>query len=180
MGQTMPAGRPAADEYSGFNPAYVSLVPETEVSAALAWQPDELRALLAGTTGERERFRYAPDKWTIREVVGHMIDVERVFGHRAFSIARADPAPLPGFDEKAYAEVARADARPLSDLLDEFVAVRRSNLFVLQHASEQQWQAVGTANNARVSVRALAFLLVGHVRHHMGILEARYLGADQA
>ena len=176
MGQTMPAGRPPADEYSGCNPAYVSLVPETDVSASLSRQPAELRALLAGVTGEREHFRYAPGKWTVREVVGHMIDIERVFGHRAFSIARADPAPLPGFDENAYAKVARADARPLSDLLDEFETVRRSNLFVLQRVSGQEWQAVGTANNAKVSVRALAFLLVGHVRHHMKILEARYLG----
>jgi uncharacterized damage-inducible protein DinB len=171
----MPAGKPAPDEYSAFNPAYVSLVPETEVSSALTRQPDELRALLAPVNGHREHFRYASGKWSVREVVGHIIDVERVFGHRAFSIARADPAPLPGFDENAYAQVAHADDRPLSDLLEEFAVVRRSNLFVLQHASEEEWMAVGIANNARVSVRALAFLLVGHVRHHMGILESRYL-----
>jgi uncharacterized damage-inducible protein DinB len=173
----MPVGRPSADEYSGFNPAYVSLVPETEVADALARQPDEVRALLASVTGDRERFRYAPGKWSIRQVVGHMVDVERVFGHRAFSIARADPAPLPGFDESAYAEVAGADARSLADLLDEFAVVRRSNRFVLEHVSERDWQTVGIANNAKVSVRALAFLLVGHARHHMKILAERYLGA---
>ena len=177
MVRTLPTGRPALDEYSAYNPAYVSLVPETEISDALARQPDELQALLARASGEHERFRYAPGKWSIREVVGHMIDIERVFGHRAFSIARADPAPLPGFDENAYAKVAGSDARALTDLLDEFAVVRRSNRFVLEHVSTQQWEAVGTANNAKVSVRALAFLLVGHVRHHMGILESRYLGA---
>src|SRR6185436_2141492 len=135
----------------------------------------ELRALLSAVTLEREHFRYAPDKWTIRELVGHLIDVERVFGHRAFSIARADPAPLPGFDENEYAKVARSDERPLADLLDEFAVVRRSNLFVLQNLDAHAWHAAGIANHAKVTVRALAFLLVGHVRHHMGILETRYL-----
>ena len=171
--------RPSSSEHASYFGRYIGLV-EGGLFAALSSEFEKTQTLLSRVSEERSLFRYAPGKWSIREVVGHLIDTERIFLYRATRFARGDETDLPGFDEKAYAEVARADARPLSDLLDEFAAVRRSNLFVLQHASEQEWHAVGTANNARVSVRALAFLLVGHVRHHMGILEARYLGADQA
>jgi hypothetical protein len=171
----LPIGRPAADEYSAFNPAYLTQVPEADVLPSLVRQPGELRQLLAGVDGAREHFRYAEGKWSIRQVVGHLSDVERVFGHRAYAIAKGDPAPLPGFDENAYVGVANFDARLLADLLDEFETVRRGNLFTLRNCSERQWLAAGVANGATVTVRALAFLLVGHVRHHMQILSARYL-----
>jgi hypothetical protein len=137
-------------------------------------QPDELMASLSEMSEEAAGFRYEPGKWSIREVVGHLIDTERVMGYRAMCISRGETVSLPGFDESTYAESAGHDACTLSSLLEEFGFVRRSHALMLGHLSRPAWTRVGTANQHPVSVRALAFVMAGHVRHHQAVLRERY------
>lgn len=167
--------RPPATEYSASFEVYVSLVPETDVMTALTQQKGELARTLSSVRGEAERYRYADGKWTIRELVGHVIDSERVFGYRALCIARGEKVSLPGFDENAYAANAPYGDYPLGDLLDEFAQVREGHLFLFRHLSREAWVRAGTANSNPTSVRALAYITVGHVRHHLGVLKERYL-----
>lgn len=166
--------RPAPGEYSPYHEVYVSHVPESDVWPAFLAQPDEIRALLGTVSPEREYHCYAEGKWSVREVVGHLADTERVFAHRAFTIAREDEASLPGFDENAYVVRAGHGSRSLASLVDEWVSVRHSVRFVLEGLSEADWCRMGTANQRPVSVRALAYLMVGHVRHHVELLRTRY------
>jgi hypothetical protein len=135
----------------------------------------ELPAALAGVRGEAERFRYAEGKWSIREVVGHVIDAERVFGYRALCIARGETASLPSFDENEYVANASFDHCTLEELLEEFVQVREGHLAFFRHLSKEAWTRSGVANASPVSVRALAFILAGHPRHHLAVLRERYL-----
>ena len=166
--------RPDSSEYAPFYAGYVSLVPETDALAVLAAQPAELQALAAKVPVEREQHRYAPGKWSVREVFGHLTDGERVFGYRAFCISRGDQASLPGFDEQSYIAGANYDQVRLGDLAADFAALRQSNLQVLRRLAAADWARTGTANGTPVTVRALAFVMAGHVRHHLGVLRARY------
>jgi len=170
----MASGRPADTEYAPSYAGYVSLVTEDDALAALEKQLDELHALCASVPRQRERFRYAPDKWSLREVFGHLIDGERIFGLRAFCFSRGEAAPLPGFDENAYVAASGYDGVPLADLVQELVDVRRGNLAVLRRLDAQGWARVGTASGQPVSVRALAYVMAGHPRHHLAILRERY------
>jgi DinB family protein len=166
--------RPELDEYAPFYAGYVSLVPESDALAVLAAQPAELRTLAAAIPEERETHRYAPGKWSVREVFGHLTDGERVFGYRAFCISRGDKASLPGFDEKEYIAGSDYDERPLAELAFDFTALRGSNLAVLRRLDAEVWGRSGIANGTPVTVRALAFIMAGHVRHHLGVLRTRY------
>lgn len=167
-------GRPEATEYAPFYASYVARVPEEEILPVLAGQVVEIRSLAAGVPPERETFRYAPEKWSVREVLGHVTDGERLFGYRALAIGRGDRTSLPGFDEQAYMVHAGFDAVPLADLAEDFAAAREANLRMLGRFDEQAWLRVGTANAVPVSTRALAWIMAGHVRHHLAILEERY------
>jgi hypothetical protein len=166
--------RPAESEYAPYYARYVDLVPETDVLIALEEQLADIAQLSSRVTGEREQFRYGEGKWSIREVLGHLIDAERVFGYRAFCISRGEQAPLPSFDENAYVAESRYDERSLEDLAAEFAAVRRGNLAFLRKLDNRAWQRMGTASSKPISVRALAFIMAGHVRHHRAVLESRY------
>jgi hypothetical protein len=166
--------KPAPSEYAAYFERYVARVPETDVLRALEAQPEEWKEALSGVSEERSRFRYAPDKWSIRQVLGHMIDVERVFGYRALSIARADARPLPGFEENDYAANGGHDGCSLASLLAEFEALRRSHALLFRHLPPEAVARVGSANGNPVSVRALAVLMVGHARHHFSVLSSRY------
>jgi hypothetical protein len=166
--------RPLESEYAPFYRGYVSHVPEKEILPVLRSQLDALDVLLNRVSPERETYRYADGKWSIREVVGHLIDGERVFGYRAFSIARGEQKSLPGFDEKEYMLTAPYDRIDLDDLLSELRLVRLSNIAMLRNLDAESWLRIGIANDTPVSVRALAFIMAGHVRHHMGVLSERY------
>jgi DinB superfamily len=166
--------RPLESEYAPFYRGYVSHVPEKEILPVLRSQLDALDVLLNRVSPERETYRYADTKWSIREVVGHLIDGERVFGYRAFSIARGEQKSLPGFDEKEYMLTAPYDRIDLDDLLSELRLVRLSNIAMLRNLDAESWLRIGIANDTPVSVRALAFIMAGHVRHHMGVLSERY------
>lgn len=170
----MIAGRPAESEYAPFYAGYVSLVPEEDVVSALRDQTAEITAIARGIPAERETFRYAPEKWSVRELFGHMVDAERVFGYRLFCISRGEEQVLPGFDEKNYVARSAYDGRPLPDIVEELVLVRDANLSVVERLDERTVQRAGVANGARITVRALLFVLAGHVRHHLKVLEERY------
>jgi DinB superfamily len=166
--------RPAETEFASPYATYVSKVPETNVLSVLESQPAALSHLAARIPAERERDRYAPDKWSIREVFGHIVDTERVFGHRAFCIARGERQPLPGFDQNTYMAASHFDAQPLADLLREFAGVREANLIALRGLHDEDWDSAGVASGYPVSVRALAYMMAGHVRHHVDVLKERY------
>jgi hypothetical protein len=167
--------RPLESEYAPYYQGYVAHVSEEEVLPVLRSQLDQLDVLLGRVTPEHETYAYAEGKWSIRELAGHLIDGERVFGYRAFCIARGETRNLPGFDENQYMLRAPYNQIDLEDLLSELRLVRLSNLAMLRTLDEEGWTRIGTANDAQVSVRALAFIMAGHVRHHMGVLRERYL-----
>ncbi|HSV32771.1 MAG TPA: DinB family protein [Pyrinomonadaceae bacterium] len=169
--------RPLDSEYAPYYRGYIAQVAEEEILPVLRSQIDALDLLLDQVTPERETYRYAEGKWSIREVVGHLIDGERVFGYRALCIARGENKNLPGFDEKEYMLSAPYNRVDLEDLMSEFRLVRLSNIAMLRNLDEEAWSRMGTANDAPVSVRALAFIMGGHIRHHMGVLSERYLFA---
>ena len=166
--------RPVESEYAPFYRGYVAHVGEEEILPVLRSQLDHLDVLLGQVTPERETYAYAEGKWSIRELTGHLIDAERVFGYRAFCIARGESRNLPGFDEKEYLLRAPYNQIDLEDLLSELRLARLSNIAMLRNLDEQAWMRIGTANDVQVSVRALAFIIAGHVRHHMGVLRERY------
>jgi hypothetical protein len=166
--------RPSDNEFAPYYLRYVSLVPETEIVEALEKQIAELRRVAAAISPDREHFRYADGKWSIREVFGHMIDAERIFGVRAFCFSRGETAPLPSFDENQYVARSAYDNTPLAELLDEFAALRAAHLAVLRRLNGPAWDQTGTASGNPVTVRGLAYIMVGHVRHHLSILADRY------
>ena len=167
--------RPPATEYASAFERYVSRVPEGDVVAALARQIDEVIGGFDKARGAAERYRYAPDKWSVREMVGHMVDTERIMGYRAVCVARGEAASLPGFDENAYVANASFDECPLRELLEEFAQVREGHLAFFRHLSPEAWQRKGLANANPISVRALAYVMAGHPRHHLGVFQERYL-----
>ena len=170
----MKTGQPLESEYAPYYQGYIAHVNEDDILPVLRSELDALDVLLGRVTLDRETYRYAEGKWSIREIVGHLIDAERVFGYRAFCIARGETQNLPGFDQDDYMLTAPYDRIELEDLLSEFRLVRLANLAMLRNLDEEAWARVGTANDNQVSVRALAFIMAGHVRHHMGVLRERY------
>jgi hypothetical protein len=171
------AGRPRAGEFASFYQQYIDNVTEEDVVAALDAQAHETAAILGGLSDEQASYRYAPDKWSIKQLVGHVIDGERVFAYRALSIARGETAPLPGFDQDPYVANGGADERSISDLAGELAAVRRANVMMFRAFSEEAWRRMGTASDNPVSVRALVYGILGHERHHLRVLREKYLGA---
>jgi uncharacterized damage-inducible protein DinB len=169
------ATRPEATEYAPYYEKYIALVPQDDVVTTLSRQLDETLATLRGLTAEQADSRYAPGKWSIKELVGHVIDAERIFAYRALRFARNDSAPLAGFEQDDYVRAGNFDNRQLFDLADEFEHVRRANLFLFRSLDDDAWLRRGAANEAEVSVRALAYIMAGHETHHMQILRTRYL-----
>ena len=172
--------RPDPLEYAPFYAGYVSLVTESDVVRVLEEQPAILERQARQFVPSLERHRYAPGKWSVREVLGHVVDAERVFGFRAFCFSRGEANPLPGFDQNDYVARSGFDGRSLMDLVDEFAQVRQSNLIVLKRLDEEAWKRVGTASGKPVSVRALAFIMGGHVRHHMNVLSSHYTAGAES
>lgn len=166
--------RPSTSEYASFYETYVSLVTEDDVVSALNRQTEGFQAACGSLSEEQSRFRYAEGKWSVREVIGHLIDCERVFGYRALGIARGETFSFPGFDENQYAAEAGHDRVPLPELIDELSHLRQSHVHMFRHFGPAVWTRIGRANENPVSVRALAFIMAGHVRHHARILSERY------
>jgi uncharacterized protein (TIGR03083 family) len=167
-------GRPESDEIPAHFVGYISKVTESDPVAVLAAQIDVTAALLRGLSDADALKRYAPGKWSVKEVVGHLADTERIMAYRALRIARGDETPLPGFDENAYVPPAKFDVRPLADLVADFRAVRVATLGLLRSFDADAWRRRGTASGKPISVRALGYVIPGHERHHVEILKTRY------
>jgi uncharacterized damage-inducible protein DinB len=167
--------RPADHEYAAYYADYVGLVPDGDIIAILATQLDDTLALLRNLTDAQALTAYAPGKWSIKEVVGHIADAERVFAQRALRFARGDQTPLAGFDEQAYVPAGHFNERPLPSLLAELAAVRGATVALFAGLPHDAWARSGSANGVQVSVRALGWIAAGHELHHRGILSARYV-----
>jgi uncharacterized damage-inducible protein DinB len=169
--------RPAVNEYAAFYEKYVSIVPHAEILSVLEAQRLQMAQFLAACSERDGNFRYAPDKWTMKEVVGHVIDAERIFTYRALRIARGDATPLSSFAQDDYVPASGASRRQLHEMAEEFAAVRAATLALFRSLDDQAWVRRGVASNNEVTVRALAFITAGHELHHRRILEERYLAA---
>ncbi len=170
-----PLLRPVAGDAAPYYFTYIDQVPDGDVLDVLAGGVAETRQRLAGLPPEREAHRYAPGKWSLREVIGHVVDAERVFGFRAFHIARGDTAPLPSMDQDAYAALSGAADRPLADLLDELDHLRAAHLRLFRALDAAAWERTGSASGVPFKARALPFVMAGHEIHHRRILTERYL-----
>ena len=167
---------PSPSEYNEFYDGYVQrAIARENVLAALPKQIDEIRAALGKLSDKQALFRDAPKEWTIKEVLGHINDTERVFSTRLLRVSRNDQTPLPGFDQDDYVREAGFDNYPLIDLVNEFEQLRRANILMIQNMPEAYADRLGNASGFSVSVRALIHMLVGHVDHHMASLHEKYL-----
>jgi len=171
---TRVVGRPEPDEIPAHYAGYIQRVPEPDPVMACASQIEETAALLQGLSETDAMYRYGRGKWSIKEVVGHLTDTERIMSYRALRIARGDATPLPGFDENAYVPVAKFDDRSLADLVGELRTVRAATLALLRTFDDEAWRRRGTASGKPISARALGFTIPGHERHHVEVLRTRY------
>lgn len=170
-----PIAKPGAGEHVPYYSKYIDLVPGGDAGAALASQIGETLALLRPLDEKRALHRYATGKWSVKEVLGHLMDGERVFSYRALRFARKDETPLPGFDEKLWAPAGNFDRLPFSDLLDDFAALRASTVRMFRSFEPDALTRMGKANGDPISVRALAWIAAGHELHHRNVLRERYL-----
>ncbi len=167
--------KPKKEEFSQYYEGYISLINETDLIGVMSSQTAELQEILGTLPEEKGTFTYQDGKWTIKEVLSHLIDGERMFAYRIFRIARGDKTPIEGFEQDGYIENSHANSRTFADLTGEISQLRNANLHLFRNLNEQDWLRTGTANNAEISVRALAFIMAGHIRHHVAILKDRYL-----
>lgn len=166
---------PASDEYAPYYIRYITLVPAGDIVTLLATQQDETLALLRGLSETQAAQAYAPGKWTSKEMLGHMSDLERVCVYRALCIARGDRTPLPGFEQDEYMAHANFNALSLVALIDEFAAVRQASVALFAHLPDAAWLRRGIANGQEISVRALMYVIAGHELYHRALLQTRYL-----
>jgi uncharacterized damage-inducible protein DinB len=169
--------RPEPGEYPPFYEAYVSLVKGGDVLSILETQRLQMSQMFAARSEREGNFRYAPDKWSVKEVLGHINDTERIFTYRALRIARGDQTPLSGFEQDDYVRGGNFAERTLADLAEEFGYVRNASIALFRSLKKEAWSRRGTANKNEVTVRALAFIVAGHELHHRLVLEERYFAA---
>ncbi len=176
----MPAhiSTPDTNEYATFYNDYIQrALAKKDIAAALPQQIEDIKSVLGKLSDEQARFRFGAKEWSIKELVGHLNDTERVFSYRLLRISRNDQTPLPGFEQEDYVREAGFDNSDLNDLIDEFELLRRANILSIKNMSEAAILRTGTASGATVSARALIHMLVGHVDHHMTSLHENYLPA---
>ena len=171
------AVRPSTGEYASFYETYISLVKSDDILAVLETQRLQTAHFFAARSERDGNFRYAPDKWTVKEVVGHLSDSERIFAYRALRIARGDQTPLSGFEQDDYVRGGNFRDRTLGDLAEEFAMVRAASVALFRSLDNDAWERRGTANKNEVTVRALAYIIAGHELHHRRILDERYFPA---
>jgi uncharacterized damage-inducible protein DinB len=169
-------GRPEAGEYAPYYEKYVSQVEGNDILATLDDQRRKTLLLLSGRSEGEGDIRYAPDKWSVKEVLGHICDAERVFAYRTLRISRNDATPLASFDEKEFANHAPFARLALGDIIEDYIAVRRATITLLRNLDEAAWTRRGVASDNPVTVRALAYMIAGHELHHRRILQEKYLG----
>jgi len=167
-------GRPDPSEYAPYYETYIKLVQGEDILKFLSAQIDTTLWYLRSLSDTQGDFRYAPGKWSVKEVVGHMIDTERVFAYRALSFARLDKAPLPGFEQDDWVQGAGSAHQPIAELASELECVRRSNIYFFQHLAPEAWMRRGIASGKEFTVRSIAYIIAGHEQHHLQILQTRY------
>lgn len=167
--------RPETNEFAPYYNTYVSLVVGNEVKPVLKSQTDELRSVFSEMPEEKGTFAYAEGKWTLKEALSHLIDGERIFAYRILRISRGDKTPIEGFEQDGYIATSNANNRSFADLLNEFDLQRQSNLILVNNISDEGSRLMGTASNNPISVRALTYIMAGHVTHHLNVLRERYL-----
>jgi hypothetical protein len=174
MTATLTVSRPDTDEYFEYYGKYIQLVPDDDAIGPLRDQLEDTLKILRPLDEKRALHRYAPEKWSVKEVIGHLSDSERIFAYRALRIARGDQTPIEGFDENVYVPAGRFDARPLEDLIEDLERVRDATLSLFSGLEEEALLRRGTANEKEISVRAIAWIIAGHELHHRAILIDRY------
>ena len=167
--------RPETNEFAPYYNTYVSLIEGDGVMAELETQTEILRAAVAGLTEDRGSYAYAEGKWTIKELLSHLIDGERIFAYRVLRISRGDTTPIEGFEQDDYIATSRVNDRTFANLIDEFAFERQANLIMVGNIDDETSKRMGTASDKPVSVRALTYIMAGHVKHHLKILADRYL-----
>lgn len=167
--------RPETGEFDSYYERYVSLVEDGDIISTLNNQIAETLRLLAEIDEEKAVFRYAEGKWSVKELLGHVIDTERIFAYRALRVSRGDTTPIEGYEQDNYIENAEFDKCRLADLAEEFALVRKSNVLMFKGLSETAWHRRGVANDCEITVRALAYISAGHELYHFNILKERYL-----
>jgi uncharacterized damage-inducible protein DinB len=175
---TFTIARPLAGEYAPYYDRYISLIPSNDILNALDQQRRDTMLLLSCREEEDGDYRYAPEKWSAKDVLGHVCDTERIFAYRALRIARADATPMEGYEQDDYVRHGRFAQRALADLVEDFIAVRRATLSLLRNLEEAAWTRRGVANQHEVSVRALAYIIAGHELHHRRILQEKYFSRE--
>jgi hypothetical protein len=166
--------RPQADEFAAFYKKYIDTVSDN-VIAELEHQTNSFTSFLKGITQDKASYAYAEGKWTIKELVGHIIDTERIMAYRMLTISRNDRTALPGFEENDYVTNAHFADRTLDSLADEFAILRKANMYLVKSLNEEEIARSGSANGSPISVLALIYILAGHLNHHRKIIEKRYL-----
>jgi hypothetical protein len=166
--------RPQQDEYGDYYEDYINLVESPNVIQALIQQGQKVYILIQQLSDEEASYRYADDKWSVKEIIGHLIDTERIMAYRALCISRGDQTSLPGYDHESYVEQGNFDQRSLQSLSTEYDALRNANISMFSSFTREQIFRKGTANGVSVSVRGLAFIIGGHEKHHLDILDQKY------
>ena len=167
--------KPKSNENPSYYNRYIELIKSEDILAVLENQNQEMHALLSRIGEEAAGFRYAPEKWSIKEVIGHVIDVERIFAYRALRFARNDKTPLAEFEEDDYVKNANFDSRTLIDLGDEFRIVRESTSCMFASFEDEIYDRIGTASGFNFTVRAIPFIIAGHEAHHRKIIQEKYM-----
>jgi uncharacterized damage-inducible protein DinB len=168
--------RPQSTEYAEYYGRYITLVPDGDIVAILRAQNKESMSVLERASEDRTNYRYAPGKWTLREVVGHVVDMEWVFVARALSFARGLAQPMPGVEQDEFVPMGKFERQSWPDLLEQWRSLRAANTLLLENLDDDAWQRTGIASGYPVSVRALAYIIAGHERHHLGVICERYVG----
>jgi uncharacterized damage-inducible protein DinB len=167
--------RPNQNEYPEYYVPYISLVPEGNLLTILKENLEKVVSLFEGISEANEHFRYEPGKWSIKEVLGHMTDTERIMSYRLLRIGRGDQTPLAGFNEELFVMGLQAENLPMKNILADFVATRKATITLIENLPETAWDNKGFANSTEVTARAIAYIIVGHEMHHRNIITERYL-----
>jgi uncharacterized protein (TIGR03083 family) len=171
----MGLSRPLPGEYAEGYAPYLAAAPEGDPLALLRTQMEEVAALYSGLSEAQGAYRYAPGKWSLKDLLQHLSDSERIFAYRCLRIGRGDATPLPGFDENDFAAAASADGRSLADLLADFTAARQASLELFRSLPDAAWGQQGTSNGRNLTARCIPYICMGHVAHHVAVIRERYL-----
>ncbi|WP_257308777.1 DinB family protein [Geothrix fuzhouensis] len=173
----MTLSRPLRDEYAEGYAPYIAAADEGDVLDLLQAQMEDIATLFGGFSEAQGAFRYAPGKWSLKDLLQHLCDAERIFAYRCLRIGRGDATPMPGFEEDPYAVAAKADARAMADLVADWRAVRTASLTLFRSLPEAAWLNQGTTNNRSITARCIPFISLGHAAHHLAVIRERYLPA---